>query len=177
MRRTVWVILLGGLVLAVVMQARTVVERRHFDEDMPATIQSETRALKVRGIPGGGSVTIADATPEIARKSKSSSSRKRNPPLPERDEIVWTKTVESDKLPKSAAYEDALDRARNALTHEFNLSLPPSRDFINKRVKVDYTEKDDKVARSGIIAVQIHGGGPSEAWYKDITITELKTAK
>lgn len=49
--------------------------------------------------------------------------------------------------------------------------------WLNGVKTVDYTEKDEKVARSGIIAVQIHGGGPSEAWYKDLTIVELKTAK
>jgi hypothetical protein len=29
------------------------------------------------------------------------------------------------------------------------------------------------VPRYGIIAVQIHSGPPTEAWYKDITIEEL----
>jgi hypothetical protein len=42
---------------------------------------------------------------------------------------------------------------------------------------VDYTEKDEKADRTGIIGVQIHGGGPSEAWYKDITIVELKPGR
>ena len=42
---------------------------------------------------------------------------------------------------------------------------------------VDYTEKDEKADRTGIIGLQIHGGGPSEAWYKDITIVELKPAR
>jgi hypothetical protein len=38
---------------------------------------------------------------------------------------------------------------------------------------VDYTEKDDSVARKGILAVQIHGGPPSEAWYRNLRIKEL----
>ena len=38
---------------------------------------------------------------------------------------------------------------------------------------VDYTEEDPTIPDHGIIAVQIHGGPPSEAWYKDITIEEL----
>ncbi len=38
---------------------------------------------------------------------------------------------------------------------------------------VDYTEQDDKIARRGIIGVQIHGGKPAEAWYKDVRIKEL----
>ena len=46
--------------------------------------------------------------------------------------------------------------------------------WLNGARMVDYTETDDKIDRGGIIGLQIHGGGPSEAWYKDITITELK---
>jgi len=40
---------------------------------------------------------------------------------------------------------------------------------------VDYTEAEPitKIARTGIIALQIHGGPPTEAWYKDITIKVL----
>jgi hypothetical protein len=46
--------------------------------------------------------------------------------------------------------------------------------FLNGLKTVDYVEKDEGIEESGIIAVQIHGGPPSEAWYKDITIQELK---
>lgn len=38
---------------------------------------------------------------------------------------------------------------------------------------VDYTEEDATIPNHGIIAVQIHGGPASEAWYKDITLEEL----
>ena len=44
---------------------------------------------------------------------------------------------------------------------------------INGLKTVDYTETDPKVEDYGVIAVQIHAGPPSEAWYKDITIEEL----
>jgi hypothetical protein len=44
---------------------------------------------------------------------------------------------------------------------------------INGLPTVNYTETQPDIDRSGIIAVQIHGGPPSEAWYKDITIEEL----
>ena len=46
--------------------------------------------------------------------------------------------------------------------------------WLNGAETVDYTEADDKIDRAGVIGLQIHGGGPSEAWYKDITIRELK---
>jgi hypothetical protein len=45
---------------------------------------------------------------------------------------------------------------------------------INGFQTVDYVETDPTVADSGVICVQIHGGPPSEAWYRDITVAELK---
>jgi len=50
---------------------------------------------------------------------------------------------------------------------------PRIRLWINGQQTIDFTEKDDKIARTGVIAVQIHGGPPSEAWYKDIRIQKL----
>lgn len=45
--------------------------------------------------------------------------------------------------------------------------------FINGQQTVDYTEPDETIEQEGIIGLQIHGGEPSEAWYKDISLTEL----
>jgi len=45
--------------------------------------------------------------------------------------------------------------------------------WINGRQTVDYTEQDDSLEQRGLIGLQIHGGPPSEAWYKDIFIEEL----
>lgn len=44
---------------------------------------------------------------------------------------------------------------------------------INGFETVDYTEPDESIEQAGLIALQIHGGPPSEAWYKDISIVEL----
>jgi hypothetical protein len=47
---------------------------------------------------------------------------------------------------------------------------------LNGHQTVDYTEPDEtinKTGQTGCICVQIHGGPPSEAWYKDITIETL----
>jgi hypothetical protein len=44
---------------------------------------------------------------------------------------------------------------------------------INGLQTIEYTEADPKIEDYGVIAVQIHSGPPSEAWYKDITIVEL----
>jgi hypothetical protein len=46
--------------------------------------------------------------------------------------------------------------------------------FLNGKPTVEYTEKDDKIDRTGVIAVQIHGGAKAKALYKDIRIVELK---
>jgi hypothetical protein len=46
--------------------------------------------------------------------------------------------------------------------------------WINGVQTVDYTEQDPSVESRGVICPQIHAGPPSEAWYKDITIRELR---
>ena len=45
--------------------------------------------------------------------------------------------------------------------------------WLNGVQTADYTEADPKIEMGGVICPQIHGGPPSEAWYKDITILEL----
>jgi len=46
--------------------------------------------------------------------------------------------------------------------------------WINGYQTVDYTEPDSSIPQSGLIALQIHGGGKAQVYYKDITIEELK---
>ena len=45
--------------------------------------------------------------------------------------------------------------------------------WINGFQTVDYTETDPGIDATGVIAVQIHAGPPSQALYKDITIVDL----
>ena len=45
--------------------------------------------------------------------------------------------------------------------------------WINGHQTVDYTEPDASIPQKGLIGLQIHGGSPSEAWYKDVRIKEL----
>lgn len=49
--------------------------------------------------------------------------------------------------------------------------------WLNGTLTVDYTEEDAKVERSGVIALQIHGGAKSKVYYKNITIEELPAKK
>jgi hypothetical protein len=45
--------------------------------------------------------------------------------------------------------------------------------WLNGKQTVDYAESDESIPQTGIIGVQIHGGPPAEASYKDIRIREL----
>ena len=53
-----------------------------------------------------------------------------------------------------------------AIGNQIELSL-------NGVTTVRYTEEDEKIAREGIIATQIHGGGPMEVQFKNIRIKEI----
>lgn len=46
--------------------------------------------------------------------------------------------------------------------------------WINGTQTVDYTEPDEAIKQKGLIGLQIHGGPPSEARYKDIRIKVLE---
>ena len=45
--------------------------------------------------------------------------------------------------------------------------------WLNGHQTVDYTETDKSIESTGIIGLQVHGGPPSEASYRDIVIEEL----
>ncbi len=49
--------------------------------------------------------------------------------------------------------------------------------WLNGTLTVDYTEEDEKVERSGLIGLQIHGGAKAKVYYKNITIEELPAKK
>jgi len=46
--------------------------------------------------------------------------------------------------------------------------------FINGQKTVDYTEKEERGAKKGVIAFQLHAGPPMTVYFKDIFIKELK---
>lgn len=45
--------------------------------------------------------------------------------------------------------------------------------FLNGEQTVDYTEQDPAIPQSGHIAFQLHGGGKTEVFYKDIILEKL----
>jgi hypothetical protein len=44
---------------------------------------------------------------------------------------------------------------------------------INGHQTVDYTEADTSIPQTGLIGLQIHGGGKAQVYFKDLTIEEL----
>lgn len=68
---------------------------------------------------------------------------------------------------------DKLVKRNEWNTYEIRCEGRRIRLAINGTQTVDYTEEDTKLPQFGIIAVQIHGGPPSEAWYRKIAIEEL----
>jgi hypothetical protein len=45
--------------------------------------------------------------------------------------------------------------------------------YLNGKQTVDYSEPDDTIPQSGVIGLQVHGGGKLEVYYKEIVLTEL----
>ena len=58
--------------------------------------------------------------------------------------------------------------------YEIRAEGPRIRLAINGRQTIDDTETDPSIPRDGLIGLQVHGGGKVEAWYKDITIQQLR---
>jgi hypothetical protein len=46
--------------------------------------------------------------------------------------------------------------------------------YLNGILTIDYTEADEKIEQTGVIALQVHGGGKTKVLYRDITIREIK---
>ena len=44
--------------------------------------------------------------------------------------------------------------------------------ILNDHMTVDYLEEDPEIAKSGVIALQVHGGPACEIWYKDMSIVQ-----
>ncbi|MBL7736460.1 MAG: DUF1080 domain-containing protein [Chitinophagaceae bacterium] len=58
-------------------------------------------------------------------------------------------------------------------TYEVRANAGRIRILLNGTETIDYTETDNSIPQSGLIALQIHGGGKAEAAFKDIFITEI----
>lgn len=91
---------------------------------------------------------------------------------------IWGSLYDESRRKKFLAHGDE-EQVRKAFKPEdwndFRVRCegPRIRIWLNGVPTVDYTEEDKSVEQSGVVAVQIHGGPPAEAWYKDIRIRRL----
>jgi hypothetical protein len=79
-----------------------------------------------------------------------------------------------DRILAGPAQDDIPKLAKHAdwNTYVIDCRGPRVRLWLNGTLTVDYTEPDDKIDRTGLICLQVHGGAKAKVYYKDITITE-----
>lgn len=93
-------------------------------------------------------------------------------------EGYWGCLYDESRRKKVLAGPPPEERNRLVHPHQWNTYRircqgPRIQLWINDRLTVDYTESDASIAQRGVIGLQIHGGPPSEAWYRNIRIQEL----
>jgi len=67
----------------------------------------------------------------------------------------------------------ALEKPGEWNRYEIRCEGPRVRIFLNGRLTVDYTEPDPGIGESGLVALQIHGGGKAVIAFRHLTIEEL----
>jgi uncharacterized protein YciI len=94
-------------------------------------------------------------------------------------EGYWGSLYDESRRRKTLAFTHAAILKRIVKTNDWNDYVircegPHIRLWLDGVLTADYTEDDKDVPVSGLIGLQIHGGGKAQASYKDITIEELK---
>lgn len=96
------------------------------------------------------------------------------------DHVIWGALYDESRRRKFLAEGDQEKLAAALKTDDWNDFVircegPRIQIWLNGYQTVDYKEAED-VARSGVIGLQIHGGKPAVASYKDIRVKELPAA-
>jgi 3-keto-disaccharide hydrolase len=91
---------------------------------------------------------------------------------------IWASLYDESRRKTFLAHGDADAVAKALKPNDWNDLIvrcegPRVQMWLNGVKTVDYREADQKVARTGIIGVQIHGGPPSEASYRKIRLKRL----
>jgi uncharacterized protein YciI len=94
-------------------------------------------------------------------------------------EGYWASLYDESRRRKTLAFTHAAILKRLVKTNDWNDYVircegPHIRLWLNGILTVDYTETEKDIPMGGLIGLQVHGGGKSEALYKDITIEELQ---
>jgi hypothetical protein len=90
----------------------------------------------------------------------------------------WASLYDESRRNKTLARPDSALIARTLRPNDWNdyrilCEGQHIRIYLNGQLTVDYTEPDAAIPQSGLIGLQIHGGGKAEAAYQQIELTEL----
>jgi SHS2 domain-containing protein len=91
----------------------------------------------------------------------------------------WGSLYDESRRNKVLAAADSIQIRRLLRPNEWNdyeihTEGKRIRILLNGEQTIVYTEADPTIPQSGLIALQIHGGGKAEVHYKDIVLRELK---
>ena len=91
----------------------------------------------------------------------------------------WGALYDESRRRKMLAKPDRTTLEKAVIVNDWNEYVircegPRIQLWLNGIQTVDYTELDPKIPQTGIIGLQIHGGPPSEIWYRDVEIEELQ---
>ena len=90
----------------------------------------------------------------------------------------WGSLYDESRRNKTLIHPDSSLITRTLRMNDWNeykirCEGPRIRIWLNGQQTVDYVETDRTIPQSGIIGLQIHGGGKAEASYKNIVLDEL----
>ena len=93
-------------------------------------------------------------------------------------EGYWGSLYDESRRNKALAHPHAAIMKRIVKPNDWNDYIIRCEDrhirlWLNGVLTVDYTEEDQNIPLSGLIGLQIHGGGKAEASYRDITLAAL----
>jgi hypothetical protein len=99
-----------------------------------------------------------------------------------RDQSIWGALYDESRRRKFLSTGDDAEIKKVFKPGDWNELVircqgPRIQIWVNGYQTVDYKEADDKITRRGIIGLQIHGGAPAEASYKEIRIKELSDSE
>ena len=94
------------------------------------------------------------------------------------DRIVWGALYDESRRRKMLAEPDPQEVKQTLRPDDWNQLRVVCKGnhiqiFLNGMKTVDYTESNESIPKHGVIGLQIHGGEPSEAWYRNVRIRQL----
>lgn len=146
--------------------------------------------LKARLVGKGGNAGIQIRSRRATREEIESTDKKKHLPAHEMygyqvdmgkawEKVWWGKLYDESRRRKVLAgpYDEekleSLVRANDWNDYRIVAKGKRIQIWLNGTQTVDFVEKEDGIAQSGLIGLQIHSGPPSEASYKDIRIKEI----